>query len=34
MLLVLLAWRHPVIRGVRVLPQTAASPQLATAKGT
>jgi MFS family permease len=34
MLLVLLAWRHPVIRGVRVLPQPAALPKLATAEGT
>jgi len=34
MLLVLLAWRHPVIRGVRVLPQPAALQKLATAEGT
>jgi predicted MFS family arabinose efflux permease len=34
MLLVLLAWRHPVIRGVRVLPQPATLPKLATAEGT
>jgi MFS family permease len=34
MLLVLLAWRHPVIRGVRVLPQPAALPQLAAVEGT
>ena len=33
MLLVLLAWRHPVIRGVRVLPQPAALQKLATAEG-
>jgi len=33
MLLVLLAWRHPVIRGLRVLPKPAALPKLATAEG-